>query len=129
MRTFLVNVGYGLNVVLLGLVGFTLSAEGHRVMPLVMPLLVATLVVVMAWLALRDEKNQRLGKAGRLGGYIVPGAAALAFLWMAGSASAIGGQRALVLLYVSMVLISIQTLGQIWLLRKDESAVVKTTIG
>lgn len=121
MRTFLVNIGYALNIVLLGLVSFTLASEGSRTLSLVVPLLIAALVVIMAWLALQDQRNQKLGQTGRLGGLIIPGAAALVFLWMAGSASALEGQRARVLLHVAMALISVQTLGQIWLLRRDEA--------
>ncbi|MBX3355191.1 MAG: hypothetical protein KF724_05780 [Phycisphaeraceae bacterium] len=120
MRTFLVNIGYGLNIVLLGLVGFTLTTDGSRTLALVIPLILGSLVVIMSWLTLQDQRNERLGKTGRLGVLIVPIIAAVTFLWMAGSASALEGQRARVLLYIAMTLISVQTLGQIWLLRDHE---------
>jgi len=123
MRTFLVNVGYALNIVLLGLVSYTLTSEGSRVLALVIPLLIAALVVVMSWLALQDQRNLRLGKTGRIGGLVLPGAAALVFLWMAGSASALDGQRARVLLYVAMALMSVQTLGQLWLLHREDGRI------
>jgi len=126
MRSFLVNVGYGLNVVLLGLVGVTLAAEGSRAVALIIPVLIGALVVVMAWLALQDQRNQRFGKTGRMGGLILPAVAALVFLFMAGGASALEGQRARVLLYVAMALISVQTLGLLWLLNRDAARVVKS---
>lgn len=126
MRSFLVNVGYGLNIVLLGLVSYTLTTEGSRAIALIVPLLIAALVVVMSWLALQDQRNERLGKTGRVGSFIIPGAAALVFLWMAGSASSLEGQRARVLLYVAMALISIQTLAQLWLLHRDDHGIKPT---
>jgi len=123
MRCFLVNIGYALNIVLLGLVAYTLTTEGSRVMAIIVPLLIAALVVVMSWLALQDQRNARLGKTGRLGGFILPGAAALVFLWMAGGAAALDGQRARVLLYLAMALMSVQTLPLLWLLRRDEGEI------
>lgn len=126
MRSFLVNVGYGLNVVMLGLVSFSLAAEGSRAVALLVPLIIGVLAVVMGWLALQDQRNQRLGKTGRIGSLIVPAVAVLVFLFMAGGAASLENQRARVFLYVAMALMSVQTLGLLWLLSREGTRVIKS---
>lgn len=123
MRSFIVSVGYGLNLVLLGLVSFKLTQEGSRVAALVLPLLLAGLVVVSAWIAVDPRRFPRVARLGRLGTIVLPSLGCLGFLWMAGSASALEGISARVLVYAALILISVQTLAQLWLLRKDEDRI------
>jgi len=125
MRSFFVSVGYGLNLVLLGLVSSKLTQEGSRAVALILPLLLAALVVVAAWVAVDPQRFPRVAKFGRLGMTVLPSLGALAFLWMAGSASALEGLSPRVLVYVALILISVQTLGQLWLLRRDEPVLTK----
>ncbi|MBM4112577.1 MAG: hypothetical protein FJ253_04255 [Phycisphaerae bacterium] len=121
MRSFIVSVGYGLNLVLLGLVSYKLTQEGSKAAALVMPLLLAALVVVAAWIAVDPLRYPRVAKLGRMGTIVLPSLGCLGFLWMAGSASALEGISARVLVYVALILISVQTLAQLWLLRQDEA--------
>ncbi len=123
MRSFIVSVGYALNLVLLGLVSVKLTAEGSRAIALLVPMLLAVLVVVSAWVAVDPRRFPRVAKFGRMGVTALPIIGALAFLWLAGSASALEGLSARVLVYIALILISVQTLAQLWLLRKDEAPI------
>lgn len=123
MRSFIVCVGYALNLVLLGLVSVKLTAEGSRALALVVPLVLASLVVMAAWVAVDPRRFPRVARYGRFGITALPVVGALAFLWLAGSASALEGLSARVLIYIALILISVQTLAQLWLLRRDEPAI------
>lgn len=120
MRSFIVCIGYGLNLVLLGLVSFKLTQEGSRAVALVLPLVLGVLIVLSAWVAVDPQRYPRVARYGRWGIMGLPVAASLVFLWLAGSASALEGLSARVLVYIALILISLQTLAQLWMLRPSE---------